>query len=170
MISGGSNTPPEIWGMAVRRVLRAAERVYTWVGITLLVAMFLVVCLQIFSRYVMQAPLPWTEEAGRFLFLWTSFLGSAVLVGRSEHFSIDFVERALPPPGRRILQVGVALLVTGFAVLMVYYGSRVSRRMLSSPSAILEVSLGAVYGVIPLSGLYMFLHGLMKLSRTAAIS
>jgi len=49
--------------------------------------------------------------------------------------------------------------------LMVYYGSRVSYRMLSSPSAILEVSLGVVYGVIPLSGLYMFLHGLMELSR-----
>jgi len=134
------------------------------VGILLLAAMFVVVCLQIFSRFVIQSPIPWTEEVGRYLFVWASFLGAAVLVGRGEHFSIDFIAQALPPRGRRVLRLGVTILVVGFALVMVIYGYRVSRRLLSASSPILQLSLGIVYGIIPVSGLYMLLHGLMGLT------
>lgn len=151
--------------MEMRQVLGEVERVFLWAGITLAAAMLVTVCLQVFSRYVLQSPLPWTEEVGRYLFVWASFLGSAVLVGRNEHFSIDLIVRLLPPRGRRALRIGATLLVTGFALLMVVYGLGVSRRLLTASSPVLQVSLGVVYGIIPISGLYMLLHGLVRLGR-----
>ena len=149
----------------MQRVLDWVERIFLWAGVVLLAAMFLVVCLQVFTRYVLLSPLSWTEETGRYLFAWASFLGSAVLVGRSEHFSIDLIVRLLPPRTRRGLRIGVTLLVIGFALLMVIYGLSVSRRLLTASSPVLQVSLGVVYGIIPISGLYMFLHGLVRLGR-----
>ena len=160
-------SPPGAWGICVPRMLDGIERVFVWIGIALFVGMFVIVCLQVFSRYILQLPISWTEEIGRYLFVWTSFLGSAVLVGRDEHFSIDFIARVLPARLERILRVVVTVLVIGFALLMVAYGFRLSRRLLTASSPILQLSLGAVYSIVPISGLYMLLFGLARLARLA---
>lgn len=147
----------------MKRLLHLTERAFLGAGIILFAAMLVVVWLQIFSRYIVKSPLPWTEEAGRFLFVWTSLIGAAVLVGRDEHFQIDLLVCKMPPTVRQVLRVGVMLLVTAFALLMVVYGFRISRRLLTASSPVLQMSLGVIYAAIPVSGLYMLLHGLLKL-------
>jgi TRAP-type C4-dicarboxylate transport system permease small subunit len=161
----GGEESPGAEGASVERALYYTERIFIWVGILLLAAMIVAVWLQVFSRYVLHLSLPWTEEAGRYLFVWESFIGAAVLVGRDEHFSIDLVVRQMPCGARRALRVGVTCVVIVFALLMVTYGLSVSRRLISASSPVLQVSLGAVYGIIPISGLYMLLHGVLKLMR-----
>ena len=161
----GGEESPGAEGSRVARALDFTERIFIWVGILLFAAMIVAVWLQVFSRYVLQSPLPWTEEAGRYLFVWESFIGAAVLVGRDEHFSIDLVVRQMPWGARRALQAGVTCVVIVFALLMVTYGLSVSRRLISASSPVLQVSLGVVYGIIPVSGFYMLLRGVMKLTR-----
>ena len=51
-----------------------------------------------FTRYALQAPLPWTDELAGILFLWLAMLGAVVALRRGEHMRMTaFVGKASPP-------------------------------------------------------------------------
>lgn len=150
----------------MRRFLAVLERMFLGSAIVLMIGMFVAVCLQVFTRYVMHTPLPWTEEVARYLFVWTSFLGAAVLVRRDDHFSIDLLVRQFSDPYRRAARVGVLLLTLAFSLVMILYGIRVSIRLWGASSPVLQMSLGAVYSVIPIAGAYMLFSSLTSLAVT----
>src|SRR3546814_2423014 len=51
----------------------------------------------IFSRYVLNTPLIWSDELASLLFLWLAMLGAAVAFRRGEHMRMTaFVNRASP--------------------------------------------------------------------------
>jgi TRAP-type C4-dicarboxylate transport system permease small subunit len=144
------------------------QRVDTWILriASLLFAGFLVcVVLQVFFRYVLQRPLDWSEELAVYLFIWSSLLAAAILVGKDEHFVISFFVERLCPASRRALEVAITLLCMGFALLVVVKGINWSWRMRSALSTILQVPQGTVYTIIPLSACYMLFHLLDRLMR-----
>ena len=46
---------------------------------------------QILFRFFFNAPLTWTEEVDRYLFVWVVYLGSAVAVAMNAHIRVTFV-------------------------------------------------------------------------------
>ena len=46
---------------------------------------------QILFRFFFNAPLTWTEEVDRYLFVWVVYLGSAVAVAIDGHIRVTFV-------------------------------------------------------------------------------
>ena len=52
--------------------------------------------LQVFFRYVLEEPLPWSEELARYLFVWAALLAAAVTVGRNDKFTISILAERLP--------------------------------------------------------------------------
>jgi TRAP-type C4-dicarboxylate transport system permease small subunit len=60
--------------------------------------------------------------------------------------------------GRWILDVLGAALGIVFVLIVVWKGAAMSWRMGGALSPVLQLSQGAVYAVIPLSGLYMLVH------------
>ena len=133
--------------------------------VTLFLAGFLViVLLQVFYRYVLASPLPWTEEVGVYLFVWASFLAAALVVGMNDHFSISLLVERLEGRMRWVLDVIITILCISFALIMVWKGSQWSWRMLPMFSPVLQLPQGAVYAVVPLSGLYMIAHLVVRLT------
>jgi TRAP-type C4-dicarboxylate transport system permease small subunit len=63
------------------------------------------------------------------------------------------------------LDVIVTLLCILFALVMVLKGARWSWRMLPTSSPVLQASQGAVYVILPLSGLYMLAHLAVRFTR-----
>lgn len=47
---------------------------------------------QVLTRYFIGIPATWAEELCRYLFIWTSFVGSAYAVWMSEHIEIDLID------------------------------------------------------------------------------
>src|SRR5208337_2688210 len=88
----------------------------------LLICMTLVVTLQIVCRYILQELPPWSEELSRYLFIWTNFVGAGVALARSSHVSIDSLVARLPDSVRRKVGTVVVILVTTFALFLVYQG------------------------------------------------
>jgi len=162
---GEDSSSPTREARYVRHLLRWIDAALLRV-VSLLFAAFLVcVALQVFTRYVLQQSLIWSEELSVYLFIWSSLLAAAILVGTDEHFSIAYFVDWLPPRGRRILDVGITALCMMFALLVVIKGTAWTWRMRSAVSNILQVSQGSVYAVIPLSALYMLLHLAVRLVR-----
>lgn len=75
----------------------------------MLAVMFFTFLLQIFTRYVMQAPLGWTLEFNLILWVWIVFFGCAFIVRDKDHVTFDIFYLAAPKRGRQIM----ALIAAG---------------------------------------------------------
>ena len=59
-------------------------------------ALFLVVALQFFTRYVLNDSLGWTEEIARMLLIVLTYVGAVVCARKNSHIRVDLVIDMLP--------------------------------------------------------------------------
>jgi len=123
------------------------------VSVALVVALGIVVFLQVFNRYVLKAPLTWSEELAMLLFQWVAFLGSAVGVKRMSHFGIDVIVKRMPVSLQGRIRVIVPLLMGGVAFIMVLEGLRLLQFTRNEMYTALRLSHAWAYAAIPVSGL-----------------
>ena len=72
------------------------DRAVNWCLALLMAAMVAVISAQVWCRFVLNDPLAWSEEAGRYLFVWISFMGAAAGVRYQAHLGIDLLQKFLP--------------------------------------------------------------------------
>lgn len=65
-------------------------------GISFL-AMVLLVCWQVFTRYILGNPSSWSEELVSYLFAWMSLLGASIVVGERGHMNIPILVDRMNP-------------------------------------------------------------------------
>jgi len=131
----------------------------------LLICITLVVTLQIVCRYILQELPPWSEELSRYLFIWANFVGAGVALARSSHVSIDSLVARLPDSVRRKLETVVVILVTTFALFMVYQGVVTAVAMKGSYSITMHFSMAWVFAALPAAGLIFVLYQLQKIFK-----
>ena len=102
----------------IEAVARAAV-----LGLALLV--LLVMLAQVFFRYVLNSSLQWSEELAVWGMVWMVFIGSVLLVRRSEHISITTLARLAPPAVRPYLVIFNKAAGLVFLVIVGYYGFEV---------------------------------------------
>jgi TRAP-type C4-dicarboxylate transport system permease small subunit len=82
----------------------------------MLLAMFVIFLLQIFSRYLFNLSIGWTHEASVALWIWMVLFGSAFVVREADEIRFDLFWGAATARGLRVMQViGSASLVALFA-------------------------------------------------------
>jgi TRAP-type C4-dicarboxylate transport system permease small subunit len=147
----------------MRRLLGWADALFTEVAALFSFGFLVCVSLQVLFRYVLEKPLPWSEELARYLFVWAALLAAAVMVGRNDNFSISILVERFPVRGRWAFDVLGAALGGLFVLIVLWKGAAMSWRMSGALSPVLQISQGLVYAVIPLSALYMLVHLLVRL-------
>jgi TRAP-type C4-dicarboxylate transport system permease small subunit len=85
----------------------------------LLVYLSIVLFVQVVYRYVLQLPLPWSEESARFAMVWFGMLAAGVAAARGLHFNFRWGTLWLPRAGR--LWLRQALNVVTMGLLLVVY-------------------------------------------------
>ena len=133
----------------------AVRRLVEWVSAGLMAAITGVVAFQVLTRYVLQHPAAWPEEAARYLFVWVALLGAALGVDRGVHFSLDLLTSQLPDPVARRLAAALDLTCAVFAALLAWHGALLAWRVREQPSAALEIPMTWPYAAIPVAALLM---------------
>lgn len=134
----------------------------------LLILITLVVTMQIVGRYILQELPPWSEELSRYLFIWANFVGAGVALARSSHVSIDSLVTRLPVSVRRNLESVVVVLVTTFALFLLYKGIGTAAAMKGSYSTTMHFSMAWVFAALPAAGLIFLLYQLRTIFRRRA--
>jgi TRAP-type C4-dicarboxylate transport system permease small subunit len=123
---------------------------------------------QVAARYLMSNPSSFTDEIAGFLLIWVGLLGAAYVAGRNEHLAIDILLQKTRESRRRNLELTIYLSVFVFALtVMVIGGSWLvySRFILDVRSAALQLPLGYVYIVLPLSGSLIMYYSIYHIRR-----
>lgn len=74
-------------------------------------AMFAAFLLQVFTRYVLNAPVAWTNEFVLIAYIWIVFWCSAFLLRERDHITFDMLFVSLPRGARRILALVLTAIV-----------------------------------------------------------
>lgn len=128
------------------------------VMITVIMAvMVTAVCWQVFTRYVLKNPSTVTEEALRYLLVWTTMVGAAYAYGRRKHLAITVFAKRLSPKNRLILDTLIQVLVIGFCVVvMIMGGMNLQATAQGMVSAALGIPMQYVYSSL-LVGAVLFI-------------
>ena len=121
---------------------------------------------QVFSRYLLESPSSFTDELAGFLLIWVGVLGAAYVAGRKEHLAIDILIQRSPPARQRFLLYLIHSLIFLFALSVMVTGGFIlvySRFVLQVKSAALQLPLGFVYIVLPISGLIIMFYEVLHM-------
>jgi TRAP-type C4-dicarboxylate transport system permease small subunit len=121
---------------------------------------------QVFSRYLLSSPSSFTDELAGFLLIWVGVLGAAYVAGRKEHLAIDILVQRSPPARQRLLLYLIHSLIFLFALSVMVTGGVVlmyTRFVLQVKSAALQLPLGYVYIVLPISGLIIMYYEVLHI-------
>ncbi len=137
-----------------------------WVVIALVALMTVDVLWGVFSRFVLGSQAPYTDEAARFLLVWTSFLGGALAFEAKAHLGVDFLVAKFDPSARKAGAVVVQLLVLAFALLVLVGGGwRMAMAQMGNNLATLPwLPRGVQYLAVPIGGAFVALFALETLA------
>ena len=138
------------------RLRAIIDRFVRWILIILMTVIVLDVTLQVVSRYLFQSPLGFTDELAGYLLIWLGLLGSAYATGEKQHLAIDLISGSFSAENKKYLDVLINVLVIAFALGVLGVGGIwlvYTSFLFGQVSAALQISLGYVYLVVPLSGL-----------------
>ena len=144
------------------------DRILGGVLAFLMGTMTLDVLWQVMSRYLLKAPSSFTDELARFLLVWIGVLGAAYVAGQDRHLAIDLLPSRLSGRRKKRLLVLIAGLIVVFAVaVMVVGGSRLVyvTLYLGQKSSALQLPLGYVYLIVPISGLLVVYYKLDSIAK-----
>lgn len=128
------------------RALRLLEGAEDFLASASFVALATVVFLQFFTRYFLNAPLGWTEEAARYLLIVAAYFGCAVATRRDAHIKMELLSALLSPRARAAVSRG--LIAAGFALIcacLAWLALELIFRSRRSMTSIPWVSLKVVY-------------------------
>ncbi len=111
--------------------------------------MSLAILLQVFCRYVLNAPLTWPEELAVLTFAWMIFLGAALVQGSDSHISIDTLRRRAGPRLGRALDLVRHGAIGLCAVLLIWQGLGLARRTVPLTYPAMGISRAFLYGAVP---------------------
>lgn len=144
--------------MILNRIKLAVDRAIAAFSVAVMIALVVCVVWQVFSRYVLNQPSTLTDELARFLMIWVGLLGAAYTVGAQRHLAIDLLAMTLPPRRQALLSVIINLLIFIFAgSVIVTGGVKLIEKTLSTSqvSAAMQIPMGYVYLILPLTGIMM---------------
>jgi TRAP-type C4-dicarboxylate transport system permease small subunit len=144
----------------MNRLATLYDRLLNLVLFLLMAAMVVVISAQVWYRFILNDPLSWSEELGRYMFVWISFIGAAVGIRFRVHLGIDLLEKMVPAQTYRYLAVFVNLIIQVFLALVVYQGFDILNVVKFQTSASMGISMTYPYAAVPVGALLMLINSL----------
>jgi TRAP-type transport system small permease protein len=134
------------------------NRLTKWSILLGFVVLLFLVLMQIVWRYILQWPLPWSDEAIRYILVWVTLLAIARAFRNDEHLRLGALFFKCARPIRSFLWVLFNLLALSFQTLLIIYGipNAILGNFTNSPG--LDISLFVPYLSVPVAAGIMLIN------------
>lgn len=137
------------------------DKVIEYSLVILMALMVFNVLWQVFTRFIMNDPSSFTDELARYLLIWLGLLGAGYVTGQKMHLAIDYLLNKTKPNVKSKLEYVINISIFLFALFVMVIGgvNLVSLTLyLEQISAALQIQLGYIYIVLPVSGLLIMFY------------
>jgi len=146
-------------------MLKAFDRVLEWITavvkcvmLGLATMIFVIICLAVFTRYILNFVPSWSEEVPRYLLVWITYLGAGLAVKYKEHISLDYFFNLMPIRARQVGHLILNVLIATVGVIMLVFGVRLVSQFGDDLMESIPVKNFWLYLAMPVSGTLMVLY------------
>jgi TRAP-type C4-dicarboxylate transport system permease small subunit len=147
-----------------------AIRGMEYLVIGLMGALAILVAVEVFFRYVLNASISWYDEFAGYLLVWVTFWGAVLALDRGRHIGFETVVERFPILAQKLVMTIVYLLLITLQVVLVYYGWMLTTQLSGETAITLPVPIGLVYVVLPVTGAMMLLICVMRIVQIWKLS
>ncbi len=151
------------------RTLNRLERILTGAVAVVLGLVAILICWQVFARYVLNAGSYWIEEFSVTAMMWIGLLGSAACVWSGSHMSVELVVKRFPPGVRVWVEVIIDVIVALFALFLCTQGWVLAETTMTSTMTSIPLPIGVSYLAIPVAGALMILFAVANALKKLAV-
>ncbi len=144
----------------MRKLLKALDLLEDIILVSMFAAMVAVIFMQVIMRYVFNNSLSWSEELGKFLFVWLSWFGISIGARRKEHIKITMLVDKLPYRVARVLDLVAEAVVIAICVVTAVYGVSLVRSQSAIRYAGIRISISWGYLSVVVGCALMTIRGL----------
>lgn len=125
----------------------------------LMIALWLCLLWQVFSRYVLKSPSTVTEELARILLMWLGTLGASLAFLLNQHIAFDWLMEKGSPRVRLFVRDFSLAMCTVFGLMCLIAGSTVVVKTweLGQVTPVLKLPWALVYVALPIAGFFICL-------------
>jgi TRAP-type transport system small permease protein len=146
-----------------RRLCDALDAMSRFIVGGSILAIVVITVVAVWYRYVLNAPLAWTEQVSRILFVWSVFAGAAVLYRSVLHIIIDMFVLMLPEGGQRVVFWINHGLMFVCGLMMLVYGLEISIGTWGQTFGALEITPASFYAAGPYCGALILIFWVEKI-------
>ncbi|MEH7300404.1 TRAP transporter small permease [Neobacillus drentensis] len=147
----------------MENLLGKLRRITEYLVYIMLSVMTIIICYQVFSRFVLNVTPPWIQELSLLLMVWIGFLGIAVGIQDNSHIQINLFINALPERAKVWVGKFHRVLAILFGIFMVIQGGQFAHEMRTSTISGLNVPSAVLYYSVPVSGGLIVLYLVLEL-------
>lgn len=112
----------------MKKAIETLQKIQIAIGGFFLCVFLLTVVIQMGCRYAGVAA-TWTEDVSMYSFIWAVFMGAGAMVYEKRHFAFTSLADMLKnEKAKSALSIIIAIIMLVFAVLMAYYGYKVTKQ------------------------------------------
>ncbi|MGM0876801.1 MAG: TRAP transporter small permease [Bacillota bacterium] len=142
-------------------IMNAIDKFNKLLGVVLallLMVMSAVIFYQVFSRFILNDSLRWSEELARYIMVWSVFIGSALAIRKLELISVDAIKELMSHKAKTILNVIVYLICIVFLAVLVNFGFEMVSNVTKQTSPAMNISMAWAYSAIPVGSIFMIIN------------
>lgn len=128
----------------------------TWVSVTMLTAIILLVFLSAVMR-ALRHPIVWSVDLAQLLFVWISMFGADAALKKHAHVGVDLLTKKLPVRWQKIITLGTYLLCMMFLAFITYHGILLCINNYLRRYQTLKISYSFGTAAIPIGSVLMIL-------------
>ncbi|MCT4621965.1 MAG: TRAP transporter small permease [Marinisporobacter sp.] len=160
-----------------KKVLETLDKIEDTVLIVMFMTMVGIIFFQVIMRYVFNNSLTWSEELGKFLFVWLSWVGISIGHRRKEHIRITLLVDKLPYKLKQLAEALTELTLIVICGITLYYGFIMINIQMNVPYAGIKISTAWGYlslvlgcGIFIIRAMAYFIEAVKNLMKNEIIS
>lgn len=119
------------------------------------IVVFVLVILEVFSRYIFHVSIEWVAEVTQTLLVWLTFVGASVALLCGDHMVINILLNRSSPVVRKTLELIGDLAILSFVVPGLIGGYQLVQRTWDMTTTTLQIPAGIMYLAFPLGCILM---------------
>ena len=120
--------------------------------------MFVLVFVNVVTRYLFGMSFATTEEISTFLMIWITYIGAGLALREGRLAAIDLFQDMIPLKARRCFRALLGVTILLFFIILAYYGARMVQFGWSQETWATQIPRGIPYLAVPIGSVVFGLH------------
>ena len=139
----------------MKKILGYLNKAIEWIMFITLFALVAVCFAQVFTRFVLNGSIKWSDEVCRFMFVIFIFLGGIINARENRHTAIDLLVDMIPERYRNTYKAFLKLVSIGFCLVFSWAGVMWIQKARTQLAPILRFPMYYLYAFTVISGVLM---------------